>query len=196
MQLQLLPYVIAMTFFVYHKSSALIATFQFPANRNQTVAQALITTPTNQKNLTKGDFWPIKDNYWLEIFTSNIHMDLVYVHSVLNRAERSLGKRPAGEEITGILSIGADRTVEPYNEAEFVFSAIKEYQVTLADAILAATGLNSWYEQEPLREKKFATYFWISEQGPEGRGYYGYGALKRTWQPFPPRIAGDVSVSR
>ncbi len=195
MQLQLLQYVIAMTFFTYHTSSALVATFQFPADHNQTVAQALIVSPKNQTNLAE-DFWPIKDNYWLEIDTTNTYMDLKYVHSILKRAEYTLGKRPAGQIITGVLSITADRTLEPFNEAEFVFSAREGNEVTLADAIMAATGLNSWYESEPLVEKKYAAYFWLTEQGAEGRGNFGYGALKRTWQPFPPSIGGNVSVSR
>ena len=196
MQLHLVQYVIAMAFFTYHTSSALVATFQFPANHNQTVAQALIASPDNQTNLTEADFWPVKDNYWLEIDTSNIYMDLKYVHSVLKRADVTLGKRPAGQTITGVLSVTADRTIEPHNEAEFVFTAIEGHEVTLADAIMSATGLNSWYQSEPLIERRYATYFYLTEQGAEGRGKFGYGALKRTWQPFPPRIAGNASVSR
>ena len=196
MQLQLLQYVIGMTFFTYHMSSALVTTFQFPTEYNQTVTQALVASPNNQTNLTEADFWPVKDNYWLEIDTSDTYMDLKYVHSVLKRVDRTLGKRPAGQTITGVLSVTADRSVEPYNEGEFVFTATARNQVTLADAIMSAAALNSWYEQEPLKKKEYATYFYLTEQGPEGRGTFGYGALKRVRQPFPPSIAGNISVSR
>ncbi|KAK0507089.1 hypothetical protein JMJ35_010547 [Cladonia borealis] len=185
-----------MTFFTYHTSSALVTTFQFPPDYNQTIAQALVASPNNKTNLTEPDFWPVKDNYWLEIDTSETYMDLKYVHSVLKRADLTLGKRPAGQMITGVLSVTADRTIEPHNEGEFVFTAVTGNQVTLADAIMSAAALNSWYEQEPLIKKKYATYFYLTEQGPEGRGTFGYGALKRVWQPFPPSIAGDISVSR
>ena len=196
MQVQLLQYIIAMIFFSYHTSSALVTTFQFPTDYNQTVTQALATSPNNQANLTEAEFWPVKDNYWLEIDTTDTYMDLRYVHSVLRRVDRTLGKRPAGQTITGVLSVTADRTIEPYNEGEFVFTAVTGNEVTLADAIMSAAALNTWYEQEPLIKKKYGTYFYLTDQGPGGRGTFGYGALKRSWQPFPPSITGNISVSR
>ena len=196
MQVQLLQYVIAMIFLTYHTSSGLVTTLQFPTEYNQTVTQALVASPNNQKNLTEAEFWPVKDNYWLEIDTTDTYMDLNYVHSVLKRVDRTLGKRPAGQIITGVLSVTADRTIEPYNEGEFVFTAIEGNQVTLADAIMSAAALDSWYEQEPLIKKKYGTYFYLTDQGSGGRGTFGYGAVKRTWQPFPPSFTGNISVSR
>lgn len=196
MQFQLLQSVFAMIFFTYHTSYASITTFQFPTDYNQTVTQALVVSPNNQTNLTEADFWPVKDNYWLEIDTSSTYMDLKYIHSVLKRVDRTLGKRPAGQIITGVLSVTADRSIEPYNEGEFVFTAIRGNQVMLADALMSAAALDSWYEQEPVMEKEYATYFYLTDQGPGGRGTFGYGALKRTRQPFPPSIIGSSSVSR
>ena len=196
MQLQLSQYVIAMTFAAYLISSALVATFKLPANHNQTVAQALIASPNNQTNLSADEEWPIKDDYWLEISKSNIFMELGHIHTVLKRADRLLGKRPAGEKITGVLSIKADRTTDLYNEGEFVFTAIHGKEVTVADALLAVTGLTGWYQSEPLSEKKWAIYFYLTEQGPTGQGIFGNGALKRVWQKFPPSVDGNVSVSR
>ena len=197
MQLHLLQYVIAVTSFTYHTSSALITTFQIPANQNQTVVQALTPSPDNQTMLTEPEFWPIKDNYWLEIERTTVYMDLNYVHSVLDRTERYLGKRPADHIIPNVLSITADRTLQPYNEGEFVFSGIGEGVVTVNDAVMSATALDNWYKQEPLTDKKFAVYFWLHEQGEKVRRNYGAGGLKRTWQPYPPpNIAGNVSLSQ
>ena len=196
MQLQQLQYVIGMIFFTYHTSSALVATLQFPTEDNQTITQALVASPNNQTNLTETEFWPVQDNYWLQIDTSGTYMDLIYVHSILRKVDRTLGKRPAGQIITGVLSVTADRTIEPYNEGEFVFTAIEGNQVTLADAIMSAAALDRWYEQEPLIKKKYGTYFYLTDQGLGGRGTFGYGALKRTWQPFPPSLSGNISVSR
>ena len=197
MQLPLLQYVIAITSFTYHTSSALVTTFQIPANQNQTVVQAFIPPPENQTILTEPEFWPIKDDYWLEIEKTTTYMDLNYVHSVLDRTERYLGKQPAGQIIPNVLSITADRTLQPYNEGEFVFSSIEGDVVTVDDAVMSATALNSWYKQEPLIDKKFAVYFWLHEQVEKGRRTYGAGGLKRTWQPYPPpSIAVNVSLSR
>ena len=196
MQLLILPYVIVMTSFAYHTSSALVTTFELPANHNQTVAQALLVSPTNQTNLTESEFWPIEGNYWLELDKTKIYMDLTYVHSVLARAYRSLEKQPADLKLTGTFSVTADRTIEPHNEGAFVYAAIPQGETTFGDAFMAVKGLSAWYQQEPLGEKKVATYFYLTEQATPGRGIIGHGALKRLWQPFPPSIGGTVSASR
>lgn len=189
----MLPYVIAMTLFAYHIAFALVATFELPANKNQTVAQAVVVSPTN---LTESEFWPIEGNYWLELDKTSTYMNLAYVQSVLARAHRSLEKQPADLKITGTFSITADRTIEPYNEGVFVYAAIPGGETTLGDAFMAVKGLTAWYQQEPLPEKKFAIYFYLTEQATSGRGVIGHGALKRTWQPWPPSIGGIVSASR
>ena len=191
----ILPYVIAMTSFAYHTASASVATFHHPADQNQTIAQAILLSPTNQTNLTESEFWPIEGNYWLELDKTNIYMDLTYVHSVLARAYRSLEKQPADLNITGTFSITADRTIEPHNECAFVYAAIPGGESTFGDAFMVVKGLTAWYHQEPLGEKKVATYFYLTEQATPGRGIFGYGALKRVWQPFPPSIGGTVSAS-
>ncbi len=196
MQLQLVQCVIALTFLAYQTSSATVATPQLPADLNQTVTQALIASTENQTNLMEEEYWPIKDNYWLLISQSNLYMHLKYIFSVLKQAEKSLGKRQADQKITGVLSITADRASERYNEADFVFTAISGHEVTLGDALLAVTGLISWYEQEPASEMKLTAYFYLADQSEHGRGNYGYGAMKRVWQPFPPSLGGNVSVSR
>ena len=196
MQLLILPYVIAMTSFAYHTASASLATLHLSADQNQTVAQAVLLSPTNQTNLTDSEFWPIEGNYWLELDKTNIYMDLTYVHSVLARAYRSLEKQPADLKITGTFSITADRTSEPHNEGAFVYAAIPGGETTFGDAFMTVKGLSTWYQQEPLREQKVATYFYLAEQVIPGRGMIGHGALKRVWQPFPPPIGGNVSASQ
>ena len=196
MQLLILPYLIAMTSFAYHTASASVATFHLPADQNRTVAQALLVSPTNQTTLTETEFWPIEGNYWLELDKTTIYMDLTYVHSILARAYRSIEKQPADLKIIGTFSITADTTIEPYNEGAFVYAAIPGGETTFGDAFMAVKGLSAWYQQEPLREKKFATYWYLTEQATQGRGVVGHGALKRTWQPFPPAIDGNVSASR
>ena len=123
-------------------------------------------------------------------------MNLEYVHSILNQAERRLEKRPADQIIEGFLNIPADRALEPHNDGDFTFGAIDGDVVTMADALMVAKALNSWYQAEPLIEGQFATYFWLYQQGTGARGNYGCGALKRVWQPYPPSIAGNVSSSR
>ena len=196
MQLLALQYLIAMTSFAYHTASALAVPFRLPAQHNQTVAEAVLISLKNQTNLTDSEFWPIEGNYWLEIDKSDVYMKLEYVHSVFARAYRTLEKQPADLKLEGILSITADRTLEPYNEGVFEYSAIPRGETTMGEAFMALKGLTAWYQQEPLQEKKFATYFYLTEQGDGGRGVIGYGALKRTWQPFPPALSGNVFVSR
>lgn len=196
MQLLVLQYLIAMTSVAYHTTSALVFPFKHPAQDNQTLAQAVLGSLRNQTHLTEPEFWPIEGNYWLELDKSNVYMDLKYVHSVLTRAYRSLEKQPADLKLVGILSITADRTIEPYNEGVFEYAAPPGGESTMGEAFMALKGLTAWYQQEPLREKKFATYFYLTDQAEGGRGVFGYGALKRTWQPFPPELGGNVFVWR
>ena len=196
MQLLVLQYLIAMTSFTYHTASALAVPFRLPAKHNQTVAEAVLIPLKNQTNLTDSEYWPIEGNYWLEIDKTSTYMELNYVHSVLTRAYRALEKQPADLKLEGILSIPADRTSEPPNEYVFDYSAIPQGETTMGDAFMALKGLTAWYQQEPLQAKKFATYFYLTEQGIGARGVIGYGAMKRTWQPFPPTLSGNVFVSR
>ena len=196
MQLLALQHLIAMTSFAYHTASALAVPFRLPAQHNQTVTEAVLISLKSPTNLTDSEFWPIEGNYWLEIDKSNIHMDLQYVHSVLTRAYRALEKQPADLKLEGILSVKADRTREPYNEDVFEYAAIPRGESTMGEAFMALKGITAWYQQEPLQEKRFATYFYLTDQGEGGRGVFGYGAMKRKWQPFPPSLGGNVSVSR
>lgn len=195
MQLLILQYLMAMTSFAYHTISALVVPFKLPAQHNQTAAQAVLGSP-NQINLTESEFWPIEGNYWLELEKSNIYMDPKYIHTILGRAYRSIEKQPADMKLTGTFTITADRTTEPHNEGEFVYAAVPGGESTFGEAFMALKGLSAWYQQEPLQEMKVATYFYLTEQGTAGRGIFGHGALKRVWQPFPPAIGVNVSVSR
>ena len=193
MQLLVLQYLIAMTSFAYHTASALVVPFYLPADQNQTVAQALLLSPANQTNFVASEIWPIEGDYWLEIDKVQTHMDLQNVYSVLARAKNAVGKKQGDQDVKGIFSVTANRETERYNECEFVYAAAPGKVSSWEEASLALKGLTTWYQQEPLQEKKFATYFYIIKGG---EGVFGYGALKRIWQPFPPSIGGNVSVSR
>ena len=197
MQLLILPYVIAMTSYAYHTASALVVPFHLPADQNQTVAQAVLISPANRTNLAASEFWPIEGDYWLELEKTNTYMDLQYVYSVLARAQNALGKKQADQHVKGIFSVTANKEIEPHNEYEFVYAAAPGKVSSWEEASLALKGLSTWYQQEPLQGKKFATYFYLVEGGKaKEEGVLGYGALKRVWQPFPPAIGGNVSVSR
>ena len=181
MQLQILHYL----FLFYHIALATAETFT--TTRNLTITHTNITVSEQSWD------WPIKDNYWLEISLGDVSMDLRYVESVLQRAMRTIEKGRSGQPITGVLSIEADRTLQPRNEANFVFTAIHGKEVTLDDAYLAAKGLMDWYQSE---KQKYVSYFYLNDVGPEGKGTYGYGAMKRVRMPFPPSSNGNVSISR
>ena len=172
-------------FISYHTALAIVEKFNITPNLN-------ITHPNI--TVSKQDWdWPIKDNYWMEISLGDAYMDLKYVQSLLQRAIRTIEKGTSGQVIKGILSIEADRSSQPRNDANFVFTAIHDKEVTLDDAYLAATGLMDWYKSE---EQKYVCYFYLKDVGPGGKGTYGYGAMKRVRMPFPPSIDGNVSISR
>ncbi|KAK0509146.1 hypothetical protein JMJ35_008517 [Cladonia borealis] len=181
MQIQILHYL----FFCYPTALAIAETFNITPN--------LTITHTNITPLAQNWDWPIKDDYWLDIRVSNVYMDLEHVQSVLQRAMRTIEKGQSGQPITGILSIEADRNLQPRNEANFVFGAFEGHEVTTDDAYLAATGLMDWYKSE---KQKYVCTFHLNDVGPEGKGTFGYGAMKRVWMPFPPSINGNVSISR
>ena len=181
MQLQKLYYLVLS----YHTALAIAETFNITPN--------LTITHTNITASDQDWDWPIKDNYWLEISLGDVYMDLKYVQSVLQRAVRTIEKGQPGQLITGILSIEADRSLQPLNEANFVFTAIHGKEVTLDDAYLAATGLMDWYKSE---KQEYICYFYLRDVGPKGKGTYGYGAMKRVRMPFPPSINVNVSISR
>ena len=181
MQLQTLYYL----FISYHAALAIVETFNITPN---------LTTTHSDITASEQDWdWPIKENHWLEISLGDVYMDLKYSQSLLQRAMRTIEKGTSGQVITGILSIEADRSLQPRNDANFVFTAIHGKEVTLDDAYLAATGLMDWYKSET---QKYVCYFYLKDVGPEGKGTYGYGAMKRVRMPFPPSIDGNVSLSR
>lgn len=153
----------------------------------------LTSTDTNVTVPGQNWDWPIKDDYWLDIRTGNVYMDLKNIQSLLQRATKIIGKGKYRQPITGILSIEADRSLQPWNEANFVFAAYEGHEVTLDDAYMAATGLMDWYNSE---KQKYVCTFLLNDVGPGGKGTYGYGAMKRVWMPFPPTVNGNVSISR
>ena len=181
MQLRILHYL-----FLYYPT-ALAITETFKTTPHLTTTDTNITAPGQNWD------WPIKDDYWLDIRTGNVYMDLEYVQSVLQRAMRTIEKGKHGQPITGILSIEADRNLQPRNEANFVFAAFEGQEATLEDAYMAATGLMNWYNSE--KQTCVCTYH-LNDVGPGGKGTYGYGAMKRLWMPFPPTVNGNVSISR
>ena len=181
MQLQILHYL----FLYYPTALAIKETFNINPH--------LITTDTNITAPGQNWDWPIKDDYWLDIRTGNVYMDLEYVRSVLQRAMRTIEKGEHGQSITGTLSIEADRSSQPRNDANFVFAAFEGQKVTLDDAYMAAKGLMDWYNEE---EQKYVCTFHLNDVGPGGKGTYGYGAMKRVWMPFPPSVNSNVSIWR
>ena len=181
MQIQLLHYLI----FCYPTALAIAETLNITPNL--TITHANVTVSAESWD------WPIKDDYWLDIRESDVYLDLKYIQNVLQRAIRTIEKGQSAQPVTGILSIEADRTAQPRNEANFVFGAFEGHEVTLDDAHLAATGLTDWYNSE---QQGYVCTFHLNDVGPEGKGTFGYGAMKRFWMPFPPSINGNVSISR
>ena len=181
MQLRILHYL----FLYYPTALAITETFD--------VTSSLTTTDTNITAPGQNWDWPIKDDYWLDIRSGNVYMDLKNIQSVLQRAIRTIGKGKYKQPIIGILSIEADKDLQPWNEANFVFAAFEGQEVTLDDAYMAATGLMGWYNAE---KQSFVSTFHLNDVGPGGNGTYGYGAMKRAWMPFPPSVNGYVSISR
>ena len=181
MQIQIFHYL----FLCYPTALAIAETFNITPNL--TITHANITVSAQSWD------WPIKDDYWLDIRQSDVYLDLKYIRSVLQRAIRTIEKGQSAQPITGILSIEADRNVQPRNEANFVFGAFEGHEVTTDDAYLAATGLTDWYNSEQLES---VCTFHLNDVGPGGKGTFGYGAMKRIWMPFPPNINGNVSISR
>ena len=182
MQLQTLCYL----FIYYPTALTLVITETFNNPPHLTTADTNITAPGENWD------WPIKDDYWLDIRTGNDYMNLGNVQSVLQRAIRTIGKGEHKQPIAGTLSIEADRSSQPRNEANFVFAAFEGHEVTLDDALMAATGLMDWFN---LDKQELVCTFHLNDMGPGGKGTYGYGAMKRVWMPFPPRVNSNVSTS-
>ena len=158
---------------------------------NHTISQALNPIPSNGSTLTEEDEWPLKDGYWLQLDTANdLYLPEKNIMAVLPRAEKTLGKKPHNDKITGIAEFGPDGT-DPHNEAVFVIMPAFGNELTWGDAVNVVVGLIEWYRA---RQLYVTTYFWLKDQAT-GRGEIGYGAMKRRWQPFPPDYNANISIS-
>ena len=200
MQLQSIPSILFIASTLVHASStasikssqlARNLTLGFAGNVEQTSAQATTHTPSNRTELLEQEDWPINDEYWLNLDQTNQFLPLREINNILMKAERTLGKRQSGERIIGTLLIKADRQVLPHSEVEFAFTATPLQDATFGDAYMSVMGLTSWFRE---REQEHTTYFYLNEI--KGRGFIAMGALKRSWQPFPPFLAENGLVAR
>ncbi|KAL2047261.1 hypothetical protein N7G274_001280 [Stereocaulon virgatum] len=161
-------------------------------NLNSTLAPApnplTPLPPPHPQNLTQTYYHFLPNGNLLQLETTTHKLPLTETLSVLLRASKSLGKKPSTHPLAPRekFEIGADRTAEPHNEADFVVEPIYEQRFTWGDALATVDGLKEWFEEVGV-DRSFTTYFYY--QGVTAGGVLrtlGYGAVKKVWQPFPP----------
>lgn len=154
---------------------------------------------TNQINLTQKFYQFLENGNLLELDTSSLYLPQSDIDSVLKRTEKTLGKKPGSTPLgkRERFEIGADRTAEPYNEVVFVIEPIYEQTFTWSDAYAAVEGLIEWFKDgEQEVDRNVTTYFLYQDVPRSVPRSLGYGAVKRTWQPFPPGVEVNVTESR
>ena len=153
---------------------------------------------TNQTNLTETFYQFLKNGNLLELDTSSLHLPQPDIDSVLKRAEKTLGKKPSSTPLgeRERFEIGADRIAEPYNEVVFVIEPVYERTFTWSDGHATVEGLIEWFKDGEQQVDKSVTTYFLYQDTPRGvPRSLGYGAVKRTWQPFPPGVEVNVTES-
>ena len=210
MQFRSISYLFYFSWHLYGTSSAatIQSAYHIAANNNDTSTTStplpLIFNQTTNLNLTDTYYYFLPNDHLLELDLLPIataYLPAADATSVLNRASKALGKMPADVPLSPgeRYEIGADRTISPHNEVEFVIEPTYEQTLTWADVGASVEGLIGWLasaDEGPHVDKHVTTFFYY--QGFEESGVpktLGYGALKRKWQPFPPEVGRNFTTA-
>ena len=205
MRPQLSPFPLLLTQQIHRTTfAATVQSAYITANQvNSTIPPAhnsfISLNQTNQSNLTETFYQFLKNGNLLELDTSSVYLPQPDIDSVLKRAEKTVGKKPSSTPLGEHerFEIGADRTAEPYNEVVFVIEPVYEQTFTWSDAHAAVEGLIEWFKDEEQQvDTRVTTYFLYQDTSRGVPRSLGYGAVKRTWQPFPPGVEVNVTESR
>lgn len=169
-------------------------TYDIAANNNNTptIPLPIVEQATNH-TLSDRYYYFLPNKHFLELdllsFAAISYLPARNTSSVLQRASKVVGKKIASVPLNPSerFEIGADRTLEPYNEVVFTIEPIRGKVLTWGDVSVAVEGIRAWLASATEGiDKSVTTYFYYEGFEVSGAAIpLAFGALEKSWR-FPP----------